>query len=184
MKQQKSNLKHRFLDNIYVYRSPMGKDKAILWAGKYRFFCAIGKNGITALKREGDGKTPIAKMRIIYGFQKPTRRIRARCRVPIKIIKADDGWCDAPDDRNYNRPVKLPYCASSETMQRQDELYNIGFVLDYNICPRRRNGGSAIFFHVAKPNYKGTQGCIAISERDMMRVLPLLSTRTLIHILP
>lgn len=183
MKRRKCNLKHRFLHNVDVRRSPMGKNRAILRAGRFSFQCAIGKNGMTALKRESDGKTPIAKMRIIKGYQKPTRRIMPLCLVPIKKVGKTDGWCDAVNDRNYNRPVKLPYPASCETMLRQDCLYNIGFILDYNLRPRRQNCGSAIFFHLAKPNYCGTQGCIALSERDMLRLLPFLSTKTRLNIL-
>lgn len=182
MKQRKSNLKHCFLQNIDIRRSALSKNQAILCAGKQYFRCAIGKNGMSAFKREGDGKTPIAKMRIISGFQKPTRRIRPACSVVIKIMGLKDGWCDEANDRNYNRPVKLPYPASCETMLRKDCLYNIGFILDYNIRPRQKNRGSAIFFHLARENYSGTQGCIALSQRDMLRLLPFLSTKTRLNV--
>jgi L,D-peptidoglycan transpeptidase YkuD (ErfK/YbiS/YcfS/YnhG family) len=62
-------------------------------------------------------------------------------------IRADMGWCDAPADANYNRRVRLPFRAKHEKMLRDDRLYDVCIVLDWNIRPRRRNGGSAIYMH-------------------------------------
>ena len=74
------------------------------------------------------------------------------------------GWCEVPDDRNYNRPVKMPYGASHERMRRADDLYDVCIVLDWNIRPRRRGRGSAIFFHLARPGFTPTQGCVAVTR--------------------
>ena len=95
---------------------------------------------------------------------------------------ADLGWCEVPDDRNYNRPVRLPYPVSHEYMQRPDRLYDACLVLDWNIRPRRRGRGSAIFFHLARPDFTPTQGCVAVSARTMARLLPLLSDRTVVRV--
>jgi len=86
----------------------------------------------------------------------------------------DDGWCDAPDDANYNRLVRLPYRASSEVMRRNDALYDIGFILDWNISSTSKKRGSAIFLHLARENLTPTQGCIVLERRDMVRLLPYL----------
>ena len=75
------------------------------------------------------------------------------------------GWCEVPDDRNYNRPVRMPYAASHERMLRADNLYDACIVLDWNIRPRRRGRGSAIFFHLARPGFTPTQGCVAVTPR-------------------
>ena len=90
------------------------------------------------------------------------------------------GWCEVPADRNYNRPVNMPYAASHETMKRGDGLYDYCLVLDWNISPRRRNRGSAIFFHLARPGFTPTQGCVAVTKKVMARLLPHLSTRTML----
>ena len=87
-----------------------------------------------------------------------------------------------PDDRNYNRPVTIPYAASHETMRRQDRLYDFCIVLDWNIRPRRRGRGSAIFFHLARPGFTPTQGCVAVTLATMRRLLPHLSTDTVLHV--
>jgi len=85
-----------------------------------------------------------------------------------------DGWCDAAEDRNYNRPVRLPYPASAERMWRDDDLYDFVVVLNQNRLPRKRYGGSAIFMHVARPGYAPTEGCIALAAPELERLLALL----------
>ena len=91
--------------------------------------------------------------------------------MPLRAIAPDDGWCDAPDDVNYNRPVKLPYPASAETMWRDDHLYDLVAVLGYNDRPVVPGKGSAIFLHLARPDYAPTQGCVAVSRADLEDLL-------------
>ncbi len=147
------------------------------------FSCALGRGGITANKREGDGATPLAAMRIVSGYFRADRFASARMtRLGMKPIDPDLGWCEVPDDRNYNRPVRLPYPVSHEYMRRPDRLYDACLVLDWNIIPRRRCRGSAIFFHLARPDFTPTQGCVAVSARTMARLLPLLSNRTVLRV--
>ncbi|AQS42274.1 MAG: L,D-transpeptidase catalytic domain-containing protein [Candidatus Tokpelaia hoelldobleri] len=167
-----------FFTTVVVRPAPGNKTRGILQAGPLRLPCAIGRGGMSAHKREGDGATPIGSMQIISGFRKPFACPLPPCRVKLHRTRAADGWCDDPHASNYNRPVRLPCPANAETMRREDELYDIGFVLDWNIRPRSKNRGSAIFFHLAKPGYPPTQGCIALSRRDMERLLPHLAPRT------
>lgn len=140
--------------------------------------CAIGRSGISALKREGDGATPLAVMGICWGYVRKRDGQTFRSRLPLALISRVDGWCDAPADRNYNRPVRLPYAASAEMMFRDDELYDVCIVLDWNLSSRRRQRGSAIFLHIAKPGYPATEGCVAISKHDMRRLIPYLRPGT------
>ncbi len=170
---------------VLVVRARPGKPmQGLLQAGKLVIPCALGKGGITANKREGDGATPLAAMRILSGYFRNERFAGARrTLLPMAATDAGLGWCDAPGDRNYNRPVRLPCKASHETMQRADHLYDACLVLDWNIAPRRRGRGSAIFFHLARPGYTPTEGCVAISRRDMERLLPHLSRRTVLKVI-
>ena len=146
------------------------------------FPCALGRGGMSSNKREGDGATPLGRMRILSGY------FRARpCRRQTNAAENDAdrprlGWCEVPDDRNYNRPVKIPYGASHETMRRADRLYDYCLVLDWNIAPRRRGRGSAIFFHLARPGFTPTQGCVAVTAKVMARLLPLLSRQTILRV--
>jgi L,D-peptidoglycan transpeptidase YkuD (ErfK/YbiS/YcfS/YnhG family) len=147
------------------------------------FPCALGRGGVRAIKREGDGATPLARMRLLHGFFREGRAAARISPLPFRPIRARDGWCDAPGDRNYNRLVSLPYPASSETMTRDDRLYDCVIVLDHNISPRRRGMGSAIFFHIAREGFSPTEGCVAVSPRVMARLLPYLSPRTVLRVL-
>ncbi len=146
------------------------------------FRCALGRGGITAGKREGDGGTPLARMALLGGYVRGRTFPRASS-LPLSSIGPALGWCEVPDDRNYNRPVRMPYRASHERMLREDGLYDACIVLDWNIRPRRRGRGSAIFFHLARPGYTPTQGCVAVSRRTMARLLPLLSRRAALQVM-
>lgn len=149
------------------------------WAGR-TFPCALGRGGIAALKREGDGATPLGRMRLMHGFFREGRAPAMASPLPFRRVRPGDGWCDAPADRNYNRPVRLPYPASCETLMRSDRLYDCVVVLDYNISPRRRGRGSAIFFHIAREDFAPTEGCVAVSPQVMARLLPYLTSRTVL----
>jgi len=89
----------------------------------------------------------------------------------VRPIAPDDGWCDAPGDRNYNRPVRHPYPASAERLWREDGLYDIVVVLSHNVRPRVRGAGSAVFMHLARPGYRPTEGCIALKREHLLRLL-------------
>jgi len=149
------------------------------WAGM-NFPCALGRGGIAALKREGDGATPLGRARLLYGFFRAGRAKALSSPLPFRRARAQDGWCDAPGDRNYNRQVRLPYDASCETLQRKDRLYDCVVVLDYNIRPRRHGRGSAIFFHIAREDFAPTEGCVAVAPQVMARLLPYLTSRTVL----
>lgn len=99
------------------------------------------------------------------------RRLPPRTGVPIRAIKPTDGWCDDPVDRNYNRRVSHPYPASAEHLVRDDHLYDLVVVLGHNDRPRRRGCGSAVFMHLARPDFAPTAGCVALSARDLRLVL-------------
>lgn len=170
------------LTRLTVRARPGNPSQGLLVAGNAVFPCALGKGGISASKREGDGATPLASMRILSGYFRGDHVAARRTRLGMTPIYANLGWCEVPDDRNYNRPVKIPYGASHETMRRADRLYDYCLVLDWNISPRRRSRGSAIFFHLARPDFTPTQGCVAVTAKVMARLLPYLSDRTVLQV--
>ena len=148
------------------------------------FKCAIGKNGYIpeADGREGDGKTPLGAYPIRYGFFRADRIEIPKTDLIMLETRADDGWCDAPDDPAYNRAVRLPYPASTENLYRDSQVYDVLLVLGHNDSPPVADMGSAIFLHIAREGYKPTQGCVAISEIDMLRILPRLKPGTIVEI--
>ena len=140
--------------------------------------CALGRGGILALKREGDGATPRGRFRLESVRFRTDRLRRPRTVLPTTATRANDGWCDAASDRNYNRAVTHPYPASAEHLWRQDGLYDVFVILDYNRRPRRRGAGSAIFLHVAGEGLAPTEGCVALARRDLLKLLPLINRKT------
>lgn len=143
-----------------------------------RFPCALGKGGVKRAKREGDGATPVAQLPIRRVWWRVEHGPRPRTRLPVRRSTPNDGWCDAPADRNYNRPVRLPYAASHETMQRQDALYDLVVELGWNDAPVRKGRGSAIFLHVARPGFLPTEGCVALRPRDLRVLLARIGPKT------
>lgn len=168
---------------LTVRPKPGHPSRAILTVGTLNFPAAIGRNGRTVFKREGDGKTPIAAMRVLHGYVRAERVRNLRTALPMLSIRKDMLWCDAPGHAAYNRPVGAPFAASHEEMLRSDGLYDLCLVLDWNISSRRRNAGSAIFFHLIRPGYEPTAGCVALSRRDMLRLLPLIRRGTVLRVL-
>ncbi|MDR6755679.1 L,D-peptidoglycan transpeptidase YkuD (ErfK/YbiS/YcfS/YnhG family) [Mycoplana sp. BE70] len=168
---------------IVVRRAPAKKSRAILQYGGLRIPAAIGRSGTTALKREGDGATPIASMRLLHGFWRADRMKGPATGLPMRRIRPGMLWCDAPESPSYNRLVDAPFRASHEEMRRTDGLYDVCLVLDWNITSRRRNRGSAIFFHLIRPGYEPTAGCVAVTAGDMMRLLPFLRRGTRLRVI-
>jgi L,D-peptidoglycan transpeptidase YkuD (ErfK/YbiS/YcfS/YnhG family) len=141
--------------------------------GDARARCALGPAGVVPAqaKREGDGASPAGIWPIRRVLYRPDRGPAPATALPLETIGPDDGWCDAPEDPAYNRPVSLPYSASAERMWREDHLYDIVVVLGHNDDPPVPGMGSAIFLHLAKPDYAPTHGCIAVARRDLESLL-------------
>ena len=174
--------KRTTLDTIRVFRSPLDRRAGLLVAGNLTLRCALGRSGPTRDKREGDGATPVGRFRVLQAFYRPRRMRRPRTFVPVSATSPVDGWCDDPGDRNYNRPVRLPYPASHETLQREDVLYDVVLDLAYNRGPIRKGRGSAIFLHCAKPGFPPTQGCIAVAPSAIGRLLERIGPRTVVEV--
>jgi len=92
------------------------------------------------------------------------------------------GWCDDPISRFYNRQIKLPSKYSHEKLYRNDDLYDLIAVLNYNTNPIIKNKGSAIFMHIAKNSYKKTEGCIALKKKHLINILGQIKKNTKIKI--
>ena len=148
-----------------------------LLAGNVVLTCSLGRNGLTWAKREGDGMTPRGDFALRSGFIRRDRLSPPMNRLGLRPSRADLGWSDDSAAANYNRPLRLPTAERHEALMRADALYDVVIVLDYNIRPRIRSRGSAIFFHLVEGQGNPTQGCVAISRADMRRLLPRLSRK-------
>lgn len=124
--------------------------------------CAIGKTGVTATKREGDGATPAGIHRITGLWYRPDRL--ARPAPWARPIGPSDLWCDAPDHQAYNHHVRAPLTASHERLRRPDPLYDLILTTDWNWPDATPGRGSAIFLHQWRRPRFGTEGCIALAR--------------------
>jgi L,D-peptidoglycan transpeptidase YkuD (ErfK/YbiS/YcfS/YnhG family) len=133
--------------------------------------CAIGRGGISAAKREGDGATPAGRFTMRFVLYRPDREKPPQTGLPWRAIARDDGWCDAAADPAYNRMIRLPYPASAESLWRADGGYDLIVPLGYNDTIVVAGEGSAIFLHLAAPDFAPTAGCVALGHADLLTVL-------------
>ena len=172
----------RPLKTLEIRRSPLCRSRGQLTFGAITVPCALGKSGTTRFKREGDGATPIGPLKPLEVYYRADRGLRPRTALPVRQIDRMDGWCDDPRHPRYNRPVRLPFGASHETMWREDRLYDIVVTLDWNMYPAVAGQGSAIFFHIAREDYRPTEGCVAVAPQHMRLLLEKLDQSCLLEV--
>jgi L,D-peptidoglycan transpeptidase YkuD (ErfK/YbiS/YcfS/YnhG family) len=170
------------LESIAVRGLPGSRSLGRVEAEGVVFPCVLGRSGITIDKREGDGATPAGRYTALDGYWRHDRVERPLTALSFSRIEAASGWCDDPNDRNYNKPVTLPYGASTEKMRREDGLYDIVVDLDWNRGPIARGRGSAIFLHVAAPNFSPTEGCIALRMDHLRKLLARIGRQTIFDV--
>lgn len=179
----KRTVKAKKTFRIDVRRKPGSSTRALVCAGGRVEQAAIGRSGLTSRKREGDGATPIAAMRLLGGYTRRDRITLPPTALRLTPVRGDMLWCDAPEHASYNRPVQRPFSASHEELMRRDGLYDVCLVMDWNISSRRRYGGSAIFFHLIRPGYLPTEGCIAVSPPAMRRLVGFMRRGTVVRVI-
>lgn len=166
------------LSRITVRRKPGDSSRGWLAAGPVCLPVALGRGGIKANKREGDGATPRGTFRPTRLWWRAERHPRPATLLPARRIEPDDGWCEDPSDRHYNRRIKIPPRAKADRLARQDNLYDFIVELDHNTRPRVAGRGSAVFIHVARPRFAPTAGCVALNIASLRRLLARLGPRT------
>ncbi len=149
----------------------------LLFSGK-RYRCAVGLNGFTTEPHEGAKKTPVGTFALRECWYRTDRLARPVTGLPLRGIRRDDGWCDDPAHPDYNRHVKLPFSASHEKLWRGDHTYDIIVPIGFNDTEIIPGKGSAIFFHLAKPGYSPTLGCVAVALPDMLAILGKLDSQS------
>ncbi|WP_291869053.1 L,D-transpeptidase family protein [Bradyrhizobium sp.] len=153
-----------------------------LTAGGLTIPVALGRGGILANKREGDGGTPRGTFRPRQLWWRADRHARPRTFLPVRAIRPEDAWCEDPGDRHYNQPVRLPLDRGGDRLQRDDHLYDFIVEIDHNIQPRIAGRGSAVFLHLARDNFGPTAGCVAMTRSAMLRLLQRIGPETKIVI--
>jgi len=156
--------------------------KHFLYYKGYKLKCAVGKSGISNIKKEGDLSTPKGIYKISTLYYRKDKIKKFKCKIKKKIIKKNMGWCDDMRSSKYNQEITFPYNYSAEKLYRKDRKYDLLFDIGYNTQPAIKGKGSAIFLHLSDKKYKPTKGCIAILKKDFLKILPLIRKNTKILI--
>lgn len=154
----------------------------VLIAGGRRYRCSLGPTGVVWSKSEGDGGTPAGTFPLRRVHYRADRRSAPETGLPVRAIDEQDGWCDDPSDDAYNTLVTLPRATSHEVFWRDDAIYDVVVEIGYNDDPPTPGAGSAIFMHIARPDYSPTQGCVALAAPDLDAVLKGIGPESRMHI--
>ena len=157
------------------------KKHLLLYKG-YKLKCSLGKSGIRKEKKEGDLATPKGSFGIGNLYYRKDRLKKFKCKINKKIIRKNMGWCDDIKSNKYNRQITFPFKYSAEKLYRKDNIYDLFIHIKYNHKPTVKGKGSAIFLHIANLKYKSTKGCVAVSKKDFLKILPLINKKTKIFI--
>ena len=167
---------------IAVRAAAGNPNRGWLVVGRHAVPVALGRGGILANKREGDGGTPRGTFRPRRLWWRPDRHPRPRTFLPVRAIRGDDAWCEDPTDRHYNQAVRIGPDHRGDRLQRDDHLYDFIVEIDHNTRPRIAGRGSAVFLHLARANFSPTAGCVAMTKSAMVGLLRRLGPRTRIVI--
>jgi len=151
-----------------------------LTAGDQTIPVALGRGGIRANKREGDGGTPKGTFRPRQLWWRADRHPRPSTFLPVRAIGPEDAWCEDPSDRHYNQPVNSKQ--GGDRLRRADHLYDFIIEIDHNTHPRVAGRGSAVFLHLARKDFSPTAGCVSMTKGAMLRLLKRLGPETRIVI--
>ena len=157
------------------------KKHFLLYKG-YKLKCTIGKSGITLSKREGDLSTPRGTFSLGLLYYRKDRIKQIKCKIKKKTITKNMGWCDDSRSKKYNQEISFPFKYGAEALYRKDRIYDLFINIKYNSWPVVKKRGSAIFLHLADSKYKPTKGCVGISKKNFMKILPLINKNTKISI--
>jgi L,D-peptidoglycan transpeptidase YkuD (ErfK/YbiS/YcfS/YnhG family) len=158
--------------------------RGTLERGGLGFACALGAGGVVPAdsKREGDMATPAGTWKLRPGFWRADRLAMPRGVLPFGAIEPDMVWDDDPASPAYNTLVRRDAPGHPERLLREDGVYDVVVPLGFNDGPVVPGRGSAIFLHVARPDFRPTAGCVALALPDLLAVLESLDADPAIEI--
>jgi L,D-peptidoglycan transpeptidase YkuD (ErfK/YbiS/YcfS/YnhG family) len=177
-----TNPRDRPLAAIRIRAAAGDPRRGWLTAGGRTIPVALGRGGIRANKREGDGGTPRGTFRPRQLWWRADRHPRPQTFLAVRAIGPEDAWCEDPSSRHYNQPVRRGAARSGDRLKRDDHLYDFIVEIDHNTSPRIKGGGSAVFLHLARDNFGPTAGCVSMTKSAMLRLLRQLGPETRIVI--
>jgi L,D-peptidoglycan transpeptidase YkuD (ErfK/YbiS/YcfS/YnhG family) len=175
-------VRDRPLSAIRVHRAAGDPRRGWLSADGWTVPVALGRGGILANKREGDGGTPQGTFHPLQLWWRADRHPRPQTFLPVRAIRPEDAWCEDPQDRHYNQPMRLDGDQPGDRLTRDDHLYDFIVEIDHNSAPRIAGRGSAVFLHLARTNFSPTAGCVSMTKSAMLRLLRRMGPQTKIII--
>jgi len=173
---------HRPFSLVSIRAAAGDSRRGWLTAGGCTIPVALGRGGIKANKREGDGGTPKGTFRPLRLWWRADRHPRPPTFLPVRVIRPEDAWCEDPASRHYNQPVRLPQDRGGDRLTRGDRLYDFIVEINHNSAPRIASRGSAVFLHLARDNFGPTAGCVSMTKSAMLHLLARLGPQTRIMI--
>ncbi len=170
------------IPRIRVRARPGTRTKGILSGPGFSIPISLGRGGIRADKREGDGGTPRGTFRLIRLWWRADRHTRPLTGLPLRAIAPEDAWIEDPADRRYNRHVRRAPGEAGDRLKRADHLYDFIIEIDHNTKPRIAKRGSAVFIHAAREGFSPTAGCVGLELKTLKRLLARLGPKTRIEI--
>ena len=178
----KASLRDSPLSSVRIRTAAGDPRRGWLTAGGQTVPVALGRGGVKANKREGDGGTPRGTFRPLQLWWRADRHPRPRTFLPVRAIGPHDAWCEDPLSRHYNQPVRLDRDRGGDRLKRDDHLYDFVVEIDHNSSPRIAGRGSAVFLHLARENFSPTAGCVSMTKSAMLQLLQRLGPDTRIVI--
>jgi L,D-peptidoglycan transpeptidase YkuD (ErfK/YbiS/YcfS/YnhG family) len=173
---------HSTLPRLRVRSRPGNRTQGWLSVGYQTIPVALGRGGVLANKREGDGGTPRGEFRLVRLWWRADRHPQPRTLLPVRRITRNIAWCEDPRDRRYNRSFQRSADAPGDRLWRDDRLYDFIVEIDHNTRPRVAGRGSAVFIHVARPGFRPTAGCVAMTLPRLRWLLERVGPKTRIAI--
>lgn len=133
----------------------------------------VGRNGVRANRREGDGTTPAGVFpigRTMYGNE-PNPGVRFR----YVRLRCGDWWVEDPRSAVYNTFQRVgcgrqpPFRVKTPDMSKSPTAYPYVAVVEFNMNPVVPGRGSGIFLHAQTGG--STNGCVSLRRADLVRVL-------------
>ena len=178
----RTSLRDRQLALVRIRAAAGDRSRGWLTAGGQTTRVALGRGGIRANKREGDGGTPKGTFRPRQLWWRADRHPRPSTFLPVRAIGPEDAWCEDVSSRHYNQPVRRASNREGDRLTRDDHLYDFIIEIDHNKTPRIAGRGSAVFLHLARKDFSPTAGCVSMTRGAMLLLLKRLGPETRIVI--
>lgn len=143
----------------------------------------VGKNGISSVKKEGDGKTPKGVFSLTTSFG--TDPMPTGTKIPYKRVNKNFYWVDDVKSKDYNKMIYYrgnPNNKWNSYERLTHRLYSHAIVVNYNTNPIVKGKGSAIFLHTRDGSTKYTLGCVAMYKGHVKMLLQKLDPKLKPHI--